>query len=358
MGKRTGDLGKRKALMAEATDEVYVGLDVHRNSTHVAILKNGVQIGSQVMPPAPEHLVSGLELLRPGLKKIVYEAGPTGFGLYRALRRDGLPVEVVAPGKIPQVPGREAKCDRLDCRKLALYASKDMLRTVSVPTEQEEGDRQVVRLRNQLVDKRRAVKQQIRSFLMLHSIPSPQGLNQWTGKSVAALHQLKLLPELRFTMGILLEELAALNVIVQRVEKEIARISREERHARAVEIMQSHPGVGRTVAMEFETEIYRPERFETSRQVANYIGLAPLTRSSGETRRSGGTSKLGRARLRSMLIEAAWMWVKYAPEARVVYGRLARNTGSGKKAIVALARRMAINLWVMRLRGERYRRAA
>ena len=118
------------------------------------------------------------------------EAGPTGFGLVRRLRGAGLKAEVIAPSKIPTMPGPEAKSDRLDCGKLAVFAQKGLLRPVRVPDEQEEADRQVMRLREQLARKLRVIQQQIKALLLQHGIAEPAGLTHWTAASVDALRQL------------------------------------------------------------------------------------------------------------------------------------------------------------------------
>jgi transposase len=87
-------------------------------------------------------------------------------------------------------------------------------------------------------------------------------------------------------------------------------------------------------------------------------GLAPQVRQSGQTRREGGLLKSGNARLRTVLVEAAWRWVRYDEEAASRYRRLVGNTGSGKKAIVAMARRLGVLLWRLSVRGEPYRPSA
>ncbi len=105
-------------------------------------------------------------------------------------------------------------------------------------------------------------------------------------------------------------------------------------------------------------ELHNPERFESKEQVACYLGLAPRVRQSGEIRREGPTIRAGQGILRSKLVEASWVWIRQDETAARTYGRLCRNTGSGKKAIVGLARRMGVNLWAMTVKGEPYRPAA
>ena len=87
-------------------------------------------------------------------------------------------------------------------------------------------------------------------------------------------------------------------------------------------------------------------------------GLAPQVRQSGETRREGGLLKSGNGRLRTVLVEAAWRWVRYDEAAGRRYRHLVGNTGSGKKAIVGVAWRLGVLLWRLSCRGEPYRAAA
>lgn len=113
--------------------------------------------------------------------------------------------------------------------------------------------------------------------------------------------------------------------------------------------------VGPVTAMTVRTETIAPRRFRDPRQVSAMQGLAPLVRSTGETRREGPLMKTGNTRLRTVLIEAAWRWVAGDPWARERFEQLVVNTGSRKKAVVAMARRLGIILWRINVTGEAYR---
>lgn len=147
-------------------DEIYVGVDVHKRHYHVATWHNG-RIGCVYsMSPDNNKLLRDVQKMGSSLKDIVYEAGPTGYGLVRLLRSANLPAEVVAASKTPRMIDSSAKTDRLDCQQLAEYAAKRLLTFVAIPTEQQEADRQVARLRDQLASKRKRIMQQIKSFLL------------------------------------------------------------------------------------------------------------------------------------------------------------------------------------------------
>lgn len=359
MSKGSGRMGNVKSLALKEGDAVVVGLDVHKKSVHAAVRRNGAEVGTWVCSMDVAAITRSLLPMKPFLKKVVYEAGPTGYGLARALQKAGLPVEVLAPGKIEREPNPGSKTDRLDCRKLAEYAEeKKSLKAVAIPTEEEEADRQVWRLRDQLVNQQRRVKQQIKSLLLQNGLAEPEGLSHWSEAALEALKRMRLRHQLQLSLEVLIEELEKIIALRQRVERHLAWVGQRRRHRQAQRVLRSHPGVGPLTAMAFCVEVYRPERFADAEQVACYVGLAPRVRQSGQTRREGPLIKAGRGALRSLLIEASWRWIRQDARAATLYQRLVRNTGSAQKAIVGVARHMAVNLWCMVCRNEKYRAAA
>jgi transposase len=347
------------ALRLDEAEVVHVGVDVHKATYHVAVLsdRRGL-LATWVQPARPELLLERLATIKGQVAGVVYEAGPTGFSLARRLRAGGLPAQVIATSKVLAPVGQEAKCDRLDCRRLALLSSKGLLHPVRVPTEQEEADRQVLRLREQLARKARSIRQQIKAFLLQHGLAEPPGLTHWAGRAIESLRRLELLPELRSCLDVMIDELEHNQSQVSRATKRLEGLARDERHRGAAEVMRTVPGVGLVTAMTFRLELPGPERFETEGQVAKMIGLAPMVRQSGSTRREGGLLRSSSGRLRTALVEAAWMWVAHDEAARRRYRRLVANTGSGKKAIVGMARRLGVLLWRLSCRGQPYRAAA
>jgi len=344
-----------KRILVGAQDEVFVGLDVHTGHVNVAVRLNGEQVARWMSPPASATLAKSLRPLGAALRKVVYEAGPTGYNLYRTLRAQDLPAEVWAPGKMPRPANRSNKTDRKDAATLAEYAQKDLGAPIAVPSSQQEADRQVMRTRNQLVNKARRLKQQIKSFLHMHGITAPAGLERWTGAAVAGLLKLALGPELKFCLELLTEELVHLEGLKKRIEKKLRELARTGRHAAAERLLRTHPGVGELTAMNFLLEIYQPERFQVHRQLSTYLGLVPRVSQSGDRRVEGPLIRSGRSSLRSMLVQAAWQWVRQGREGTALYGRLLRNTGCAQKAIVGVARHISVNLWHMLRRGEAYR---
>jgi len=344
---------KAQVLKTVEGDEMVVALDVHKKNYHVAVRKHGALAATWVMPHDDAAVVKLLKPARGGLRKVVYEAGPTGYGLARRLAAAGFPVGVVAPGKTPQAANADNKSDRLDCRKLAEYEEKELLKYVAAPTAEEDAERAVMRRRDTVKKEAAKAKTRLKSFLLYHELGEPEGLKDWSKTAVASLRRMRLAEDLRFTLDSLLRALDFAKQERARLDQRLAAI--EQRHEPEVEILRSHPGVGEQTARHFLTEIFRPERFADKRQVAAYAGLAPKVSRSGEGCKTGGRLRAGRQALRDCLIEASWQWIRRDPAARATYYRLLRNTGEAKKAITAMARRMLVNLWTMLMTRERYR---
>jgi transposase len=346
-------------LRLDTGETAHVGVDVHKASYHVAVVTDlrGL-VATWTQPASPDLLVERLQPIGSQVARVVYEAGPTGFALVRRLRAAELKAEVIAPSKIPTMPGPEAKSDRLDGRKLAVFAQEGLLRPVRVPDEPEEADRQVVRLREQLARKLRVIQQQIKALLLQHGIAEPDGLTHWTAAAVDALRELPLNAELRFCLDVMLDERQHAVEQVARATRRLEELAKAERHRSTVATLRTVPGVGPITAMTFRVELHDPARFRDGGQVARMIGLAPQVLRSGPTRREGRLLKSGDARLRTVLVEAAWRWVAGDEVAKAKYRRLVASTGSGKKAIVGMARRLAILLWRLSVRNEPYRVAA
>jgi transposase len=358
MAKRTKKqhVSKWDVLVSSSSDIIYIGIDVHKKSYHIAIWKNGQLVNTIVMAHDDMQLIKKLLIAGPALKLVVYEAGPTGYGLARAVLAAGIECHIVAPGKTPQASNKGNKSDKVDCRRLAEYAYKGILGYVSIPTAEEDSQRQMIRARDDMKKKRRRIMQQIKGFLLYNSIPEPEGLVNWSHASVCALSEIELPFQLHFRLIEHLNEFDYYNKSLKRLEKELKKYEKE--HSVEMEILQSHPGIGHITARQFLAEIYRLNRFPNSKKLTSYIGLAPRISQSGETRHEHGVIKGGCPELRGMLIECCWRWISTDKKAKERYNRYCSNTGSGKKSIQAMARCLVVNLWNMSIKKEKYKTAA
>jgi len=128
-------------------ETVTAALDVHKDSIRLAAVSSDELVDERTLPY--DHAVVGRALARwPGVR-VCYEAGPTGFGLYRQLRERGFACQVVAPGLVPARPGERVKTDRRDARKLARLHAAGLLEAIEVPSPEREAARDLVRCREQ-----------------------------------------------------------------------------------------------------------------------------------------------------------------------------------------------------------------
>jgi transposase len=339
-------------------DDLHIGIDVHKANYHVALYLNEAHAIDFITPADNTKLCASLKKLQPAIKNIVYEAGPTGYSLARQLQQQSLPVQVIAPSKTPQCSARNSKTDRLDGRKLAEYAAKGLLRPIAIPTRRQEAHRQLPRLRLQFVKKLKQTKLQIKSLLLQYGIGEPQGLQHWSQLAVGKLKTLQLLDPIRYSLDMLIYEYEFLSAKIKDIEQKLNETFTKKPYAKKIAILQSHPGVGVVTSMMFAAEIFNPKRFKNTAQLAKYVGFAPTIIQSGQTLRDGPITKTGRPQLRSILIQAAWIWIAHDHKAKQVYLRIVHNTGQKNKAITAMARRLAIHLWKMLCNNEPYRKTA
>jgi transposase len=318
---------------------ISVGIDVHKKSYSVCLYRSDGLSEVFSMPSDNSKLISILNDFRECIVKIAYEAGPTGFKLARDLIAEGYDVIVAAPSRIPRPVSPSNKTDNLDAKKLAEYAMSGLIKSVAIPTVEEEAYRRLVRRRNQVTDSIRRVKQRIKAVLLSFSIKEPDKLTRWAKSAVEELRTMDI--PCRDTLDSLMRELDFMKYEQSILDEQIAELT-EEHKARNVKALH---GVGQIVASNFLAEIFKPERFDRAEEVTAYLGLAPMISQSGSGKAKTRIRPVGQQRLRSMIIESAWIWRSKDEEAMEFYNRILSRTGLPQKAIVALARKLAVRMW-------------
>lgn len=321
-------------------EHIWVGVDVHTKSYAVAVLtEKGIRYCFSTSSDN-NALVRQFQDHNIKITCLAYEAGLTGYGLYRACNRAGINAMVVATSRIPRKPAKTAKSDRIDCMKLAEYLAAEMLTPITVPNEKEEAYRVKVRCRNQLVQEITRQKNRIKSLLVYLGIEVLPELTHWSLAGRCALRELELAPDIRTTMDCYLS-------ILEHLEKERSLLEEELRRDNVPkeDVLQSVPGVGTVVSSVFRAEIFNPGRFETEEQLSSYLGLAPMIRQSGASMGWARIVPCGQNKLRGLLIEAAWSLRGKEPWAMEFYNKLYSRSGSSSKAITALARKLAVIMW-------------
>jgi transposase len=329
--------------------KIWVGVDVHKESYAVAILSENGVLHHFRTPSDNLGLLRQFQERGIQISGLAYEAGPTGFGLYRACKEAGIKAMVVAACRVPQTPGKTAKTDRIDCKRLAGYLANGMLKPITVPSEDQEAERSKVRRRNKVSQEIAKTKERIKSFLLVNGLPEPAGLRCWSHIGIKELQEMEMHSDLRFTLDSYLRQLTFLEAEKSLLEKDL-----REHVLPKDDVLQSVPGVGPITSSLFRAELFDPNRFDKAEQVASYVGLAPVISQSGA---SSGYARLipcGQSKLRSVLVEAAWRLMSKEEWASAFYRRMMRHSGKPQKAIVALARKLAVILWRLWLENRPY----
>jgi transposase len=273
----------------------WIGVDVHKINYAVAILDEEGQRLEFSTPAEPKKLL--LQLVKMGMviKALAYESGPTGYSLAWACREMEIPVLVAAPSRIPRPVSKTGKTDRLDSMKLAEFLARGMLRSIAVPTREEFALREMERVRQHLVKKRREVRQNIRAFLLRNGLEEPPGLDSWGIAALQGLQEMPLPEYLRLSLDSYLEEHANILTSLVKITKQLEKAAVAQGHGERIKNLRTIPGVGVTIAHTFTCEIFRPERFKRAEDICAYVGLAPtpLPATAGRARKKPGYAKSG-----------------------------------------------------------------
>jgi transposase len=334
---------------------VNIGIDVHKLSWQVTALVEGVVVESATIKPFYNVLKKLLAQFTGAKIRIAYEAGPAGFNLYDDLTANGIECIVVPPSLLPVESGNRVKTDKRDSRKLAQYLENDLLKRVYVLSKKERAHRQFVRTRRQLSNHRTDVMRQIKSLLLFHGISlSDYDTRHWTHPFVAWLRAVKTEEYLTYSLNALIDLYEYLTQQVKQLTKEICRLARTEKYAQRVKLLQSIPGIGMLSAMEILVELQDASRFSTANQLAAYLGLTPSQYSSGQMVRMGKITHMGNHRLRTRMVESSWVLIKKDPRLHKTYEAIKKRRG-GKRAIIAISRKLIIRIRRILLDGVPYR---
>jgi transposase len=353
---------------------VYVGMDVHKDSITIAVAHAGRKPAEQwkTIPYDGIRLKKALKMLVKNgeVLKVCYEAGPTGFGLCRRLRKAGIDCIVVAPSLVPGKPGDRVKTDRRDARKLAHFLRSGDLTEIHVPDEAVEAIRDLERARGDARCAERAARHQLGKFLLRHD-RHWDGLT-WTQKHLDWIRRQKFAYPAQ--QQVLADYLKAVEDLAERVAKLTAALGalvQETVLAPLVQALQAFRGISTVSAVTIAAEVGGDlRRFATAGQFMSYVGLTPSEESTGNRRRRGSITRCGNKHLRTILVEAAWHY-RHLPMMSKELRRRSRGVSEGvrriawetqkrlnkrlyhllrvgkspQKAVVALARELAGFIW-------------
>lgn len=289
-----------------------------------------------------------------------FEAGRDGFWLHRLLTAHGASAYVLEPTSIlVNRRARRAKTDRLDAegmlRVLAAWLGGDrqVCSIVSVPTPEDEDAKRPHREREHLVQERQRLENRMEALLFTQGIRGRPSLRSWErdiaklrtgdGRALPCLMQAEL-NRLRRRLVLILE-------LIHEMEAERAKAlaaKGDDAMTRKIADLQRIRGIGANFSTVLAREVlYRS--FANRRQLASYVGIAPMPYQSGGMDRDRSISRAGNPRARTTLIQLAWLWLRYQPGSALsdwFRGRVGTLQGRTRRiAIVAMARKLLIALW-------------
>ena len=291
---------------------------------------------------------------------VIQEAGLDGFWIHRVLQNEGIESHVVDPASIATSRRRRrAKTDRIDGEALlrALLAYKRgeprVCAMVKAPTPEEEDSRRLCRERKVLIAERVKHVNRIKGLLFTQGVSDYEPLRRDRRRRLEELRTGDGRPLPSHLETQISRELDRLELLLQQIKavetERDALLAAQRVAARApAAMLLDIKGIGPEFAATLWSEgLFR--HFDNRRQVASYAGLAPTPWQSGSVDREQGVSKAGNPRLRSTLIQLAWLWLRHQPQSVLALWfeeRVRRNGGRLKKTtIVALARKLLVALW-------------
>ena len=291
---------------------------------------------------------------------VIQEAGLDGFWIHRVLQNEGIESHVVDPASIATSRRRRrAKTDRIDGEALlrALLAYKRgeprVCAMVKAPAPEEEDRRRLCRERKVLIAERVKHVNRIKGLLFAQGVSDYEPLRRDRRRRLEELRTGDGRPLPSHLKTQISRELDRLELLLQQIKavetERDALLAAQRVAARApAAMLLDIKGIGPEFAANLWSEgLFR--HFDNRRQVASYAGLAPTPWQSGSVDREQGVSKAGNPRLRSTLIQLAWLWLRHQPQSVLALWfeeRVRRNGGRLKKTtIVALARKLLVALW-------------
>ena len=294
--------------------EAFVAFDTAKLRNAVAIADAGREGEIRYLGEFENSGVATAKLVRKLAGKhrrltFCYEAGPTGYGLYRQIKSLGHECIVVAPSLIPRKPGDRVKTNRRDALSLVKLLRAGELTAVWVPDQHHEAIRDLTRARGAAVFDLRRKRQQMSAFMLRQGLHYSEKRRTWTKAHLNWLMSQKLVhAEQRLVFEETMLAMRQAQERIERLEQAIAVAVPDWSLAEVVTALMAMRGMDLVSATTFLAEIGDLSRFATPRQLMAYLGLVPSEESTGDKIVRGAITKTGNGRARRMLVECPWSY--------------------------------------------------
>ena len=335
--------------------QIFMGLEDSKRSWKLCVRSEGQVVHETSMPSKWENLRGYLRGRYPDCRvKLMYEAGFGGFWLHDLLESEGIECIVTPPHRVTQEQVNKVKTDKIDARRLARTLESGDYSFCRVPDRERREDRQLVRALSQAGKMIKTSKNRIRKFLDFHGLNGELPAGKWGDWRYRELRKLRLSEPLQISLDSYLDTLEFMQGQAKKLENALKELCKKERYRESVKSKQSFPGVGWLSAIRFTLEWGDLSRFPSGKEFSSFVGLTSSEYSSGESIHRGPITKQGSRQVRAWLIECAWRAKKYDPVLLSKFNTVWRNSGKQKKAIVAVARKLAVRMRAVELSGEPY----
>jgi len=317
---------------------VYVGIDVHRKRSQVAVIdQSGGVLANRNVPSGVEPILKVIGGLPPGTPAAFEAAFGTGW-LVELLKDYGFDPHLVHPLRCKAIASARLKNDKVDAAILGQLLRADLLPEAWIAPPAVRQLRALLRHRAQLVRLRTLLRNRIHAVLADYGHDRPSGC--WSGPGRAWMASLQLPAVSREVVDDDLALIDALETVIDRLDWEIHQRARSDPR---VKVLTQLPGVGPFTALVILAEVGDVSRFGSARKLASWAGLTPTVRGSDRVAHYGHISKQGSVWLRWVLCEAA-QTAKRSPQFAAGYQAIATRRGK-KIATTAVARKLLTRAW-------------
>ena len=336
-------------------NKIFIGLEDSKKTWKVCVRCDGMIVHETSMPAKYEVLQAYLWHKYPecGIT-VMYEAGFQGFWLHDLLEADGIKCIVTPPNKVTMPKVNRVKTDKRDARRLAKNLENGDYVSCTVPDCERREDRQIVRTLDQIQQDIKRVKNWVRRCLDFHGLNEGLKVGAWTDKDYLRIRAIGIPGPVGFCLELYLSLLEKFREAEKTLKGQLLSLCDKDRYADSVELKRTVPGVGWLTAIRLTLEWGDMRRFPSGKHIASYTGLTSSEYSSGEKVLRGRITCQGNNFVRGWLIECAWRAIKKDPALLHKFMTVWKNSGSKKKAAVAVARKLAVRMWAIEIQQTPY----
>ena len=296
----------------EHYNTVYVGMDVHKEKFSLCCytFESDTAFHAQNMAADYRLVLKYLDTMRRVFGEDTefvcgYEAGCMGYSLYRDLTAHNVNCKILAPSTMPSVQGKKRiKTDKRDAENIAKCLANRTYSPVHVPTQEDEGVKEFIRMRDDHRQAQKRIKQQILAFCLRQGIHYTDGDNR-TQKHLHWLRMLNLSGVYRDVLDEYLLTYEKLSETVERLDRRIEELAEDKRYQEPVHKLRCFLGIETHTALSLVAEISDFNRFASAEKFASFLGLVPGEHTSSDSQHRLGITKAGNSHLRRLLTEAA-----------------------------------------------------